>query len=69
MGELELKSEREKCELELKAEQEKARLEAEKEAAACKHEIKMAGFGKHPPSDINYIMKLYKQYNYINNYI
>ena len=39
------------CELELKAEQETAILEAEKEAAAREHELKMAGLGKHPPSD------------------
>ena len=38
-------------ELELKAEQEKALLEAEKEAAAREHELKMASFGKHSPSD------------------
>ena len=42
-------------ELELKAEQEKALLaaeiEAKKEAAAREHELKMAGLGKHPPSD------------------
>ena len=35
---------RELRELELKA-------EAEKEAAAREHELKMAGLGKHPPSD------------------
>ena len=38
-------------ELELIAEEEKALLEAEKEAATRKHELKMAGLGKHPPSD------------------
>ena len=48
---LELKAEREKRDLELKAEQEKALLEAEKEAAAREHELKMAGLGKHSPSD------------------
>ena len=47
----ELKEARELRELELKAEQEKALLEAEKEAAACEHELKMAGLGKHSPSD------------------
>ena len=55
MHELELKVEREKLELELKAEKEKALLEAEfeakKKAAACEHELKMAGLGKHPPSN------------------
>ena len=51
LRELELKAEREKRELELKAEQEKALLEAEKEAAAREHELKMAGLGKHSPSD------------------
>ena len=51
LRELELKAEREKRDLELKAEQEKALLEAEKEAAARKHELKMASLGKHPPSD------------------
>ena len=51
LRELELKAEQEKCDLELKAEQEKALLEAEKEAAACEHELKMAGLGKHHPSD------------------
>ena len=51
LRELELKAEREKHDLELKAEQEKALLEAEKEAAACEHELKMAGLGKHSPSD------------------
>ena len=51
MRELELKAEREKGELELKAEQEKALLEAEKEAAAREHELKMAGLGRHSPSD------------------
>ena len=51
LHELELKAEREKRDLELKAEQEKALLEAEKEAAACEHELKMAGLGKHSPSD------------------
>ena len=52
---LELKAEQEKRELELKAEQEKALLEdefeAKKESAMRKHEIKMAGLGKHSPSD------------------
>ena len=42
-------------EIELKAEQEKALLaaeiEANKEAAARKHELKMASLGKYPPSD------------------
>ena len=38
-------------ELELKAEQERALLAAEFEAAAHKHELKMASLGKHPPSD------------------
>ena len=47
----ELKEARELRELELKAEQEKALLEAEKEAAARVHELKMAGLGKHSPSD------------------
>ena len=47
----ELKEARELRELELKAEQEKALLEAEKEAAAREHELKMAGLGKHSPSD------------------
>ena len=51
LRELELKAEREKRDLELKAEQEKALLEAEKEAAAREHELKMAGSGKHSPSD------------------
>ena len=51
LRELELKAEREKRDLELKAEQEKALLEAEKEAAAREHELKMAGLGKHSPSD------------------
>ena len=51
LRELELKAEREKRDLELKAEQEKALLEAEKEAAVREHELKMAGLGKHPPSD------------------
>ena len=51
LRELELKAEREKRHLELKAEQEKALLEAEKEAAAREHELKMAGLGKHSPSD------------------
>ena len=51
LHELELKAEREKRDLELKAEQEKALLEAEKEAAAREHELKMAGLGKHSPSD------------------
>ena len=51
LQELELKAEREKRDLELKAEQEKALLEAEKEAAAREHELKMAGLGKHSPSD------------------
>ena len=51
LRELELKVEREKRDLELKAEQEKALLEAEKEAAAREHELKMAGLGKHSPSD------------------
>ena len=51
MLELELKAEREKLDLELKAEQEKALLEAEKQAAAHEHELKMAGLGKHSPSD------------------
>ena len=51
LHELELKAEREKRGLELKAEQEKALLEAEKEAAAREHELKMAGLGKHSPSD------------------
>ena len=41
----------EKRDLELKAEQEKALFDAEKEAAAREHELKMAGLGKHPPSD------------------
>ena len=47
----ELKEARKLRELELKAEQEKALLEAEKEAAAREHELKMAGLGKHSPSD------------------
>ena len=51
----ELKEARELRELELKAEQEKALLaaeiEAKKEAAAREHELKMAGLGKHSPSD------------------
>ena len=47
----ELKEACELRELELKAEQEKALLEAEKEAAASEHELKMASFGKHSPSD------------------
>ena len=47
----ELKEARELRELELKAEQEKALLEAEKEAAVREHELKMAGLGKHSPSD------------------
>ena len=47
----ELKEAYELRELELKAEQEKALLEAEKEAAAREHELKLAGLGKHPPSD------------------
>ena len=51
MRELELKAEREKHDLELKAEQEKALLEAEKEAVMREHELKMAGLGKHSPSD------------------
>ena len=51
LRELELKAEREKRDLELTAEQEKALLEAEKEAAAREHELKMAGLGKHSPSD------------------
>ena len=51
LRELELKAEREKRDLELKAEQEKVLLEAEKEAAAREHELKMAGLGKHSPSD------------------
>ena len=51
LRELELKAEREKRDLELKAEQEKALLEAEKEAAAREYELKMAGLGKHSPSD------------------
>ena len=51
LRELELKAEREKRDLEIKAEQEKALLEAEKEAAAREHELKMAGLGKHSPSD------------------
>ena len=51
LRELELKVEREKRDLELKAEQEKAHLEAEKEAAARKHELKIASLGKHRPSD------------------
>ena len=51
MRELELKVEREKHDLELKAEQEKGLLEAEKEAATSEHELKMAGLGKHSPSD------------------
>ena len=51
LRELELKSEREKRDLEQKAEQEKALLEAKKEAAMREHELKMAGLGKHPPSD------------------
>ena len=51
LRELELKVEREKRDLELKADQEKALLEAEKEAAAREHELKMAGLGKHSPSD------------------
>ena len=51
LRELEFKAEREKRDLELKAEQEKALLEAEKEAVAREHELKMAGLGKHPPSD------------------
>ena len=51
LRELELKAEQEKRDLELKAEQEKALLEAEKEGAAREHELKMAGLGKHSPSD------------------
>ena len=51
LRELELKAEREKRDLELKAEQEKALLEAKKEAVAREHELKMAGLGKHSPSD------------------
>ena len=51
----ELKEARELRELELKAEQGKALLaaeiEAKKEAAARKHELKMASLGKHAPSD------------------
>ena len=47
----ELKEARKLRELELKAEQEKALLEAEKEAAMHEHELKMAGLGKHSPSD------------------
>ena len=47
----ELKEARELCELELKAEKEKALLAAELEAAARKHELKMASLGKHAPSD------------------
>ena len=47
----ELKEACELRELELKAEQEKALLEAEKEAAVREHELKMAGLGKHSPSD------------------
>ena len=51
----ELKEARELRELELKAEQEKALLaaeiEAKKEAAAHEHELRMAGLGKHSPSD------------------
>ena len=51
----ELKEARELRELELKAEQEKALLateiEAKKEAAAPEHELRMAGLGKHSPSD------------------
>ena len=51
----ELKEARELRELELKAEQEKALLaaeiEAKKEAAARKHELKMASLGKQSPSD------------------
>ena len=38
-------------ELELKAEQQKALLEAEKEAATCKHELKMASLGIQSPKD------------------
>ena len=38
-------------ELELKAEQGMALIEAKKEAAAHEYELKMAGLGKHPPSD------------------
>ena len=48
----ELLEDRELHELELKAKQEKALLEAKievkKEAAALKHELKMAGLGRHP---------------------
>ena len=51
----ELEEAREFCELELKAEQKKALLAAEidskKEAATREHELKMAGLGKHSPSD------------------
>ena len=51
----ELKEARELRELELKAEQEKALLaaeiEAKKEASAREHELRMAGLGKHSPSD------------------
>ena len=51
----ELKESRELRELEFKAEQEKALLaaeiEAKKEAAAREHELRMAGLGKHSPSD------------------
>ena len=53
--ELRLAELKEARELELKAEQEKALLaaeiEAKKEAAAHEHELKMASFRKHPPSD------------------
>ena len=48
---VELKEARELRELELKAEKEKALLAAELEAAARKHELKMASLGKHAPSD------------------
>ena len=55
LHELELKAGREKSELEFKAEEEKAILEAEleakKEAAAHEHDLKMAGLGRHSPSD------------------
>ena len=46
----ELKEAFELRELELKAEK-KALLAAELEAATREHELKMAGLGKHPPSD------------------
>ena len=44
LSELELKAERENRDLELK-------VEADKEAAACEHELKMAGLGIHSPKN------------------